>query len=219
MKTKLAILDFDETIKEYYQGDWDLWTKYNQSLKTGKNLFNSKTEMVEELKQNFILVKGMDQVLKKLSEDHEIIIVSANNLDNVQMALEKYHLDEYIEKIFARPSMITEDAKVLEYPVPNEWGGPCEISGRAICKSACVQYFLKNRKYYEKIVYIGDGKNDLCACLHIDGDNLMIYPRDGISLKNNKKYSLISLLNSRCMQAKITPWNNGMDLLEIIFAQ
>ena len=189
----------------------------------------SKSEIIETWKPKLNVIEGMDEVLKNLSKDHDIIIVSGTVSYRIEIFFEKYQLFKLVDKIFAKPSKITDDGKIVIENIPNEWGGPCKMSKRgilisqvfllfnfhmnilisrvfflAICKTSCIQYFIKDRAY-EEFLYVGDGKNDLCPCLNL-GKNAKICPRIG--------YPLYSLLNNYCIQADIVPWTNGVDLLD-----
>ena len=70
-------------------------------------------------------------------------------------------------------------------------------------------YFLKI--CFDKIFYIGDGKNDFCLSKKL-GINDIVFPRVNYSLykilydKNGKKE----------VKAKIIPWNNGNDIYNVI---
>ena len=226
MKTKLAIFDCDDTIlddpiakhqygfffpnEELPQHIQDLiekkdWDNFNLEMAADVNGLNiSKNEIIETWKPKLNVIKGMDEVLRKLSEDHDIIIVSGTCTYRIEIFFEKYQLLKLVDKIFAKPSKITDDGKIVVENIPNEWGGPCKLSKRAICKTSCIQYFIKDRAY-EEFLYVGDGKNDLCPSLNL-GANARICPRIG--------YPLEQLLNNYCIQADIVPWINGVDLLD-----
>ena len=84
------------------------------------------------------------------------------------------------------------------------------MSGRSICKTSCLQFFLngRDRGIYENYLYFGDGPNDLCPCLKIGfhETNAKIFPRKGFRLE--------TLLKNYCIQADIIPWSNGEDLYQ-----
>ena len=50
----------------------------------------------------------MDEVIKILKEDHDVVIVSSNISENVTRFLAKYELLNYFDEIYAKPSNITE---------------------------------------------------------------------------------------------------------------
>ena len=96
--------------------------------------------------------------------------------------------------------------------IPKEWRGPCKITTRELCKKTALQYFIQQQHeqltdQYDKIIYIGDGENDLCPALSLSANDL-VCPRQG--------YKLESLLKQHCVQAKIVSWKDGTDLLKYI---
>ena len=82
----------------------------------------------------------------------------------------------------------------------------CLTVGKDICKISILKHFLQNYQY-EKTVYVGDGANDLCAALGLTSFDL-ICPRQG--------YPLQSLLEEHIVQAKIAPWNDGIELMKCL---
>ena len=227
MKDKLAILDFDETIKENVENvsgpnikdffpnrtyppdiqeliDAKNWDAYHYKLADHINTLNnvSKKDIIDAWNNGSVFVQGMDEVIKKLAED--VIIITGNYSEKPKCFLQKHGLLEYVQDVIGKPTEITDDGKMTVHPCPQDWGGPCRITGRAICKVSVLRHFAQ-RQNYEKIIYIGDGKNDLCPALNL-GKNDVVCPRKG--------YALISLLEKYCIQAQIVPWDNGIDLLQ-----
>ena len=131
------------------------------------------------------------------------------------MNLSRYGIFEQVSKIFAHPAMVTEDGKFKTSSIPKEWGGPCNVkimhSGigpekLAICKMAILKHYLQSHQY-EKILFVGDGSNDLCVSLFLGSDDV-IFPREG--------YKLASLLDQHCVQAKVIAWKDGFDIIKHI---
>jgi pyridoxal phosphate phosphatase PHOSPHO2 len=79
-----------------------------------------------------------------------------------------------------------------------------------ICKGRELQLYYKDRQY-DKIFYIGDGKNDFCPCTKI-GINDVALAREGYGfaklLRDEVKKSLIS--------AQILHWESPSDIYNII---
>ena len=231
MKNKLAVFDFDMTIKQFAPGftcqglsnlfpnqkipseildikkemRWDDFSKYliekiNQQLKM------TKKDIIDSVANDGELITGMDKLIKFLSKDHDIIIISGCNVEFIKIFLENYNLLEFITDIFSKPSTITECGKILISPLPKEWGEFCKITNRKFCKAAVLQYFLKDRNY-DKILYIGDGENDLCPALNLSAKDL-VCPRKG--------YKLDTKIKEFCIQAQIVPWSTGQDILDCV---
>ena len=115
---------------------------------------------------------------------------------------------KYVTHIFAQPAIVTDDGKFKVSSIPKEWGGPCKAStaGSQICKMDLLKHYLQSRKY-EKIVFVGDGSNDLCLSLYLSSHDV-VFPREG--------YKLVSLLDQNCVQAKVIAWKDGFDIIKNI---
>ena len=148
----------------------------------------------------------MHELLWNLSKDYDIIIITGGFEDMVTRFLNKYGILDLIKDIFAIPTLITDDGKFKANTLPEEWGGPCKSGGGKLCKLSTLKFYLKSHKY-EKIIYVGDGSNDLCPTL-ILGANDLVFPRQG--------YSLETKLKQNCVQAKILPWKTGLDIMKHI---
>ena len=99
--------------------------------------------------------------------------------------------------------------------IPKEWGGPCNVKimhkgigseKLAICKMAILKHYLQLHQF-EKIVFFGDGSNDLCLSLYLSSNDI-IFPREG--------YKLASLLDQHCVQANVITWKDGFDIVKHI---
>ena len=111
---------------------------------------------------------------------------------------------DFVSEIFAKPSNITEDGQFILKPIPEPWGGPCTKSGRSICKQSVMRFYTLDHNSYEKIIFVGDGSNDLCAALNLSANDV-VCPRQGFALEK--------LLQENCVQAQVIPWKDGNDLL------
>ena len=71
---------------------------------------------------------------------------------------------------------------------------------------------MKDKKdSFDKIFYIGDGKNDFCLSKKL-GMNDFVFPRLNYSL-----YKILFNENGKNeVKAKIIPWKNGNDIYDII---
>ena len=127
----------------------------------------------------------------------------------------RYGILEQVSKIFAHPAMVSEDGNFEINSIPKDWGGPCNVKimhkgigpeKLAICKLAILKHYLQSHQY-EKIVFFGDGSNDLCLSLYLSSDDI-VFPREG--------YKLASLLDQHCVQANIIAWKDGFDILKHI---
>jgi len=231
MKSKLAVFDFDHTIKNPSPG-WKMgvshffpggeipedlhqirkeqgWDKFVKAVYSKVSELGLTKENLHDgfANNNGTLVDGIDKVLKKLHEtDHDLILISDSLRVNVDDFLKKNHIFELFEEIFCQPAGITDDGKITTSELPKEWGGPCLDGGRNLCKGSTMKYFCEGRSY-DEIKYFGDGGNDLCPALSLSEKDTL-YPR--------RDYRLAKLLSAgdHEIKAKILLWNNGSDIMK-----
>ena len=228
MKTKLAAFDFDSTVfdttkdclgllhlfpkgetpetmaKAISAKDWD----------TTRAILTSEINKMNVTKQNIIegmltsgeFVPFMDEALKGFAKDHDIIIISGGWKMQIEVYLEKHGLLKYINKIYATPVDISEDAKITIKPIPEKWRKVCENTGRQFCKEHILKGHLdKQNQSYEQVVYIGDSMSDLCASQSL-GNKDIVCPRKG--------FKLDKVLETKNVEAQIISWKDGKDLME-----
>ena len=61
--------------------------------------------------KNGFLIDKMDQVIKILHQDHDIIMITGTSRNYTDSFLKRFGVFECFEKIYARPSTITEKGK------------------------------------------------------------------------------------------------------------
>lgn len=90
----------------------------------------------------------------------------------------------------------------------------CPISAINMCKGRILQDYIAQRcsqgQKFEKIVYAGDGQNDLCPSLTLSSENDLVCPRKG--------YSFDKILNKDVdtknkIKARIAVWSSGLEIL------
>merc|ERR1712001_808714 len=142
---------------------------FNQALAIVVNELNvSKNDIITALTDdNVEIMEGMDEVMKYLFKDHDIIIISGSQKEKIKVYLDKFGLSDIVQDIFAQPWTITDNGRILYTRIPTEWGGPCKITGQNICKASILKYFVKAHGPYENLIYFGDGLNDLCPSLSV----------------------------------------------------
>lgn len=91
----------------------------------------------------------------------------------------------------------------------------CKLSTINLCKGQILDSYIKARKdqgmHFDRVVYVGDGKNDLCPILRLSERDLA-FPR--------KDYMLIKILSGSenyeipKVKASVFPWSNGTEILK-----
>ena len=244
MKTKLAVFDFDDTIKERYIATKDsmlvlltklfpdpkkveqIWNELKNNVTAthtlwevlNKNADASKSELIEIIENDGRLVNGMDKVLEKLSYDHDIIIVSHNDCALISPFLAKYNLMEFIKEVFAKPIIINDEGKFVNKAGLNMGFIPENWSG--YCGSELSSPFCKTAVLKS---YLKDNHEYESIIYFGDGANdlcpaLSLCPNDIICPRQG--FPLEDLLKSDPSKAQLVSWNDGSDILkcENIFA-
>ena len=237
MKSKLAIFDFDHTLKQpsdahnkfgvanlfpdqtipeeilqvRVEKGWDYFLAF--LLNKVNDLNKSKDEITASLDDQGYTINQMDEVMKYLASTHDIIVISNAFVLHVKLFLEKQGLSDCVNKVYGRPGVIKDNGKfdISEELSGSEWGRKCSDGPcRVFCKALAMKHFIGDKEY-DDIKYFGDGKNDVCPALALKkGDS--VFPRIG--------YELNKILreddNLAKVQAEIHPWNDGSDILKLI---
>lgn len=229
-RSVLAAFDFDHTI---CNGNTDLVARKllpNEKIPEDvKGLYKSSgwiaymDRILELLHENGIdarrienavagipAVPGIEALLADLhANGHEIIIISDSNSIFIGRWLKRRKLDHLISRIFTNPARYDDNGRMRVDMYHTQH--TCQLSTINLCKGQILMDYVDQRreqgKRYGKIVYVGDGKNDLCPVLRLSRSDLAC-PR--------KCYALIETLNNlprdASTEAEVIPWDNGTDL-------
>ena len=203
-KKHLVIFDFDQTIidldsefsmvekyaKNLYEeknGDLyvkDHWIEFNNYIYT-KILENGYTfEDVKMYFESLNLSPNMEELFDYLRENKnkfEAIIITANNDQVVDIVLSSHHIKDCFNHILCNKS-VRDEKNIFKIWAINEKYEHCEDDKPFLCKSLFFEDFIKDKKdRYDKIFYIGDGKNDFCLSKKL-GVNDIIFPRFNYTL-------------------------------------
>lgn len=155
-------------------------------------------------------VAGIEKLLASLHDNgHEMIVISDSNSVFINCWLRSRRLERVVSRVFTNPARYDGDGRLRVNAYHTQH--TCQISAVNLCKGQILMDYIQDKREqgrsYEKIVYVGDGRNDLCPILRLSEIDLAC-PR--------KDYPLIERLNklptSVSTKAKIMPWQDGMDL-------
>lgn len=169
-------------------------------------------QQIENAIANIPPVAGIETLLTALHDNgHEIIIISDSNIVFIKHWLKKKNLERIVSRIFTNPAWFDDNGmlRVDMYHTQNT----CYLSTINLCKGQILMDYIKERcdqgKQFERIVYVGDGKNDLCPILRLSRSDLACPRQDYILSKMLNKLSD----NVQSTKATIVPWKNGIELL------
>lgn len=230
----LVAFDFDHTIvndntdtvaRQLIPG-WNLVEslKYREGVWTAfmamifKELFTRGIK-IDEIKKAIRSIPEVTGMSSLISEAHlrncEIIIVSDSNSLFINWWLDHNNLTEKIRQVYTNPARIENEQIHIEMYQNQDF---CKLSEVNMCKGFILEKHVNDRRQegveFERIAYIGDGRNDFCPLLKLNEKDLA-FPRSGFTLeklindrKNNSAYNL---------KAKVTPWTDAADISKKLF--
>ncbi|XP_076625500.1 pyridoxal phosphate phosphatase PHOSPHO2 [Colletes latitarsis] len=171
-------------------------------------------KQIERAIVNIPPVPGIEKLLRELhSNGYEIIIISDSNTLFISDWLKSKKLDHIIAQVFTNPAKLDDNGVIrLDMYHVQDF---CKLSTVNLCKGQILESYIKKRRdegvHFDRIVYVGDGKNDLCPILRLSERDL-VFPR--------KDYMLMKILNGTenyeipKVKARIFPWSDGIQILK-----
>ena len=234
MTKRLAAFDFDHTISEL---NTDLvvrdlvsagyisdrikeiyktygWTMYMREIFKLLHEKRIKKENIEDAIKGIPEVEGIKNCIKFLAENNfDIIIISDSNSEFIRIWNEHNEITEYIHSVFTNKAHFDDKGRLHIAPFGHQT--ECKLSAINICKGKVLQKFIENQTdvAYDKVFYIGDGKNDVCPILRLP-ENSYGCAREGYSCI--KELNKMTVQNPKCLKAKLYIWKNGIDLQTFI---
>lgn len=203
-----------DSVKDLYRSNG--WTTYMGKI---FELLHNNSIDIKQIKtaiNNIPPVPGIANLLKELhSRGCEIIIISDSNMLFISEWLKSKNLNYVITETFTNPAKIDKDGviKLDMYHVQNS----CKLSTVNLCKGQILEDYIKKRNdegvHFDRIAYVGDGKNDLCPILRLS-ERDVAFPR--------KDYTLMKMLNHAennqipKINARVFPWSDGVQILKIL---
>jgi len=171
---------------------------------------NIDAQQIENAVANIPAVAGIATVLTSLrANNHDVIIISDSNNIFINCWLKNKKLERVVSRIFTNPASYDDNGmlKIDMYHVQHS----CQLSTVNLCKGQILMDYVQERHdqgvNFDKIIYVGDGRNDFCPILRLSQNDLACPRQD---------YALIDILEKlppdTKMKAKVVPWRNGRDL-------
>jgi histidinol-phosphate/aromatic aminotransferase/cobyric acid decarboxylase-like protein len=106
--------------------------------------------------------------------------------------------------------------KIVLSPLNTHNCSNCDVS---ICKRKAVEDINNTRNLkgivYNKLVFIGDGYNDFCACLALNSvQNSIVYCRKNYALYRMLFESKDKKLNRSSINSDVIVWETGYDIVD-----
>lgn len=162
------------------------------------------------------LTAGMADLLTFILEHKravDCIVISDSNTMFIEWILQAAELRTAVDHIFTNPARINEQGFM---EVRHHHSHDCKQCPVNLCKRKVLELYLSEHRdggaEYERIFYVGDGRNDLCptSCLRKDD---VAMPRRGYTLEKLLADPAIQRGN-RCLKAQVITWTSGSDILQ-----
>ncbi|XP_015108825.1 probable phosphatase phospho2 [Diachasma alloeum] len=204
-----------EDVKKLYHSGGG-WTEFMRRCFQLLHAAKVSREDLESTVNAIPAVPGYENLLKNLhSNNCEVIIISDSNSVFIENWLVHHKLKHTITKISTNPAFFDDEGMlhVKEYQDQDF----CDLSERNLCKGYVLETYIKERAsqgiIFQRVAYVGDGKNDFCPMLKLSKNDLA-FPR--------KDYAIMKYLSNPeepSLKAEILPWSDGNDIWREIRAR
>ena len=216
--------DIPDAVRSLYSDDG--WIEFMGAVFRYLHEHGVSAETIQKHVETLPLSPGMQELfdhIRKVGQYDTIIISDANNVF-INCFLEHRRLDSLVSQVFTNPAEYSPDGcLMIENYHTQDW---CPLSTVNLCKGHILQEYIRRRSEegvaYSRVVYIGDGSNDLCPGLTLRAQDYLL-PRKGFSLwKKLEKMRLKQGTSGRQVAASVVGWDSGVEirtLLENIAAE
>ncbi|XP_035689759.1 pyridoxal phosphate phosphatase PHOSPHO2-like [Branchiostoma floridae] len=201
----LAVFDFDDTLIDCESDVWIvklctggrapdwMWEKrrkrhYMEFLEHFLQYLhdNGVTPMdILDFMASVPYTEGMEAALKligKNSNKFDCMVVSGANVMFIEATLKAHNVEQAVNKIYSNHGRVDDEGRMHVWAYHKH---QCTICTADICKGALLSEYVKEQAQkgvtYTKVVYVGDGVNDLCPCKGL-GPSDVVMPRKGYKL-------------------------------------
>lgn len=196
------------------------WTHYMGTIFQYLYSTGVKQPDIHNCLKEIPLTNGFQQLLDHAhKQGHECIIISDSNSKFIRYILENYNLENIISKVYTNPAEFDEDGCLkIDFYHHQDW---CDLSTVNLCKGHILTEHIREQaalgNTYSRVVYVGDGSNDLCPSLTLSNKDY-VCPR--VNLRLWKKINAIIAGDEKfkkyCLKAKVLEWESGAEILNLI---
>lgn len=231
----LVVFDFDHTIidensdihvnklfpsdearaaVEKNRAQFSCWTDRMQDLFRQLQQFGIQEKDYIANMQEIPLTSGFAHLIEYLSSlpNSHLIIASDSNLVFIDTILKHNHLDHAFKEIFTNPAYFSTEENCL---IIEQYGQQtCPTCPSNMCKREIIEKYLHAKFSPEtRVLFIGDGHNDICAAISLKKDDL-VCARSGYRMAKDLKQQ--EGLGTSKLQANFFEWNDGKEIEDFI---
>jgi len=210
-KEKLNLDDIDYRYEKVHH----CWNRRMNEVHERLDEQSIHTKQLIETFRTIELSPGTKELFREIYlNNHKIIIVS-NACDLVvEECLRGQNLLQYVDKIESNPVRQIDPIIIID-EYENPLNNKCTICEPNLCKGSVIDQY-RNRNLYDKIIFVGDGDNDVCAGLHLNKNDFVFAKYDETSKKIYKMYDLLKNQYFQQLKTKLFIWKTIKDVHEIL---
>ncbi|KAL3825250.1 hypothetical protein ACJIZ3_021279 [Penstemon smallii] len=229
-KRIVIIFDFDRTLID---DDSDRWVITNMGMTQLYNQlrptlpWNSLMDrLLEELHIQGKTVNDVGECLKRMPLHPELIsvirlahslgcdlkVVSDSNMFYIKTILEHHGIYNCFSEIITNPAVVEDSGRLKIFPYHDAASThSCDLCPPNLCKGRVIEQIQASisESGSEKLIYVGDGRNDFCPTLKLGAGDCVL-PRKDFPLHDR------ILKNSQLVKAKVYVWGDGEELARIL---
>eukprot|EP00058_Branchiostoma_floridae_P003529 XP_002589017.1 hypothetical protein BRAFLDRAFT_87490 [Branchiostoma floridae] len=230
-KKVLVVFDFDNTIIDDDGDTWVLklaprreaphwlkqtyrngyWTEYMENIFQYLHDNGTTPDEIFDSLEKISYTDKMQDVLKFIANNSakfDCIVISDSNTVFIDTILKAGGVKHAVNNVFTNPAHFDKSNCLHIEPFHNHTCKSCPVN---MCKKTILLEY-KGRQaqdgvVYNKVVYVGDGGNDLCPCKGLSGSDIAM-PR--------REFRLIEKLAKISLTAKVVPWESGSEVLAVL---
>ncbi|TNN77130.1 putative phosphatase phospho2 [Liparis tanakae] len=232
MKT-LMVFDFDHTVVDDNSDTWVIkclpgqtlpdsvensyrkghWTEFMGNVMKYIGDQKVSPETVRSVMETIPFTAGMMDLLTFILDNKstiDCIVISDSNTLFIDWILHASGLQAAVDQVFTNPAKFN---KVGYMEVQCYHSHDCAHCPVNLCKRRVLEGYLSEQfdggVEYERVLYAGDGGNDLCPTSCLRGRDVVM-PRRGFTLEK----LLAKLEDDASLSAKVIAWSSGTDILQ-----
>jgi pyridoxal phosphate phosphatase PHOSPHO2 len=207
-KDKLNLNDIDQRYEKVHH----CWNRRMNEVHERLAEQGIHTKQLIEAFRTIPLSPGTEKLFHDINKNHHKIIIVSNACDLlIEECLRAHNLLQYVDKIESNPVRQIDPVIIIdEYEISK-----CTICDPNLCKGSIIDQY-RERTIYEKIIFVGDGDNDVCAALHLNKNDYAFAKYDKQSEKVYKMYDLLKNQYFEQLKSELFVWNTMKDVHEIL---
>ena len=204
-----------DAINEHYCNVHHCWNRRMTEVHERLAEQNIRSEQLIEAFRTIELSPGTGTLLRHLHANQHRIIVLSNACDLVvEECLRAHQLLQCVEKIESNPVRQVEPIMIIDdYEQPLQTD--CSLCDPNLCKGLVIDRYRKVNPG-QKIIFIGDGDNDVCAALRLREDDHVFAKIDPQGKRVYPMYDLLKHRYASQLKSELSVWTTMNEVHQIL---